>query len=459
MGVSRVGRGAYVLFAIVTLDVGFGNLSQSGMNTMLPDVMSAFGITIETGQWITTGFMLVMAISMSPAAYLYHRLAARTYVIVSLLLALCGSVFGLAAPNYLCLMAGRILQAIGTGLSIPFMQTVAMEFFPPGRQATLMGVAGIALSFVPNIGPAVGGILNSFFGWRSFFALLIGVFAVLLACCVALVPARQPVEAQDRFDLPSFILSSMGFGGILMCLSQIGYQGLSSAVVLVSLLVGLVSLVAFFRRQKHLANPFMDLRVFESGRFCTGLVASCLLFACYMGAVLVIPLYIQDVLGGSSLDSAFVLMPSMLAALVVNPLAGWLADKTSYRVVLVAFGALLVVGSAGCALLGTGADLPCLAAFQTLRIIGVSGLTGPLTTYALSGLSRKLSPSGSSALAILRQMAGTFGTASMVLCVAFFSGPALTGAVLASFPYQAALVFSCAMGALCLATIIAKVRS
>lgn len=452
MGTSQVEKGAYALFILVTLDAGFGNLSQSGMNAMLPDVMVSLGLTIETGQWLMTGFMLVMAVSMSPATFLYQRLTPQTFMIVSFFLALSGSVISFLAPSFAFLMTGRLLQAISTGLSIPFMQTVTMEFFPPGRQATVMGVAGIALSFVPNVGPAVGGFLNNFFGWRSFFLVLICIFGVLLIGAIVLIRSFPRMNPNARFDFISFVQSTIGFGGVLMGLSLVSYQGILSGLVLVPLLVGITSLILFFRRQRHIADPFMDLRIFKSRQFCIGVLASCFLFASYMGAALVIPLYIQNILGGTSLDSAFVLLPSMFAALLINPLAGWLADKKGYRLVFIVFGTMLLIGALGCILLGSQTDLQRLTLFQTLRIVGVSGLTGPLTTYTLAGLSRRMSPYGSSALALLRQVAGTFGTALMIFCITLLAQDASIAAFDTVFPYQVSFACSALIGFTCLVT-------
>lgn len=451
-------RAVYGLFALVTVGAALGNLSQTGLNAMLPAVMADFGVAVADGQWLTTGYMLVMGIAVPLATFLSRKLDDKGYMLLSFGLFALGSLIDWLAPGFFTMLAGRVVQAVAVGLMVPMLQTVAMTRFPPGRQATAMGVAGIALGFAPNIGPMVGGMMDSAFGWRGFFVLLFAVSAVLFVLTLPAVAKAAPVEPGARFETLSFIYSALGFGGVLLGLSQASSVGFASPWFWVPILVGAVFLVLFCRRQRRIAEPLIDLDIFRSRRYNDGLLASVFLFACYMGVMLVIPLYVQDVLGGTSFDAGLVILPTTFTALLVNPLAGWLADKTSIRTVSLIFGAFLAVGSVLCVLIAADTPLWLLSIYQTVRAIGVSGLIGPLLTYSLAGLEGPLVPHGSSASVVIRQVAATFGTAIMVLCVSALQGAVAAGAAAPSLPYQAAFAFSALMGCLCLVVIFFRVK-
>ena len=448
----------YALFALITLGAALGNLSQTGVNAMLPSAMAELGVDVDVGQWLTTGYMLVLGVAVPVATFLMRRLDDRNYLVLSFVLFVAGSLLDYVAPEFFSMLLGRILQAISVGLLIPKMQTIAMTKFPPGRQATAMGIAGIALGFAPSIGPTVGGGLDYAFGWRSFFLVLLVISLVLLVLTFPLVD-HGPSSSEARFETLSFILSTLGFGGVLLGLSQASTYGLRSAWVWAPTIVGVVCLVLFVRRQQRIEQPLMDMRIFKSRIFVDGLMASVFLFACYMGVTLVIPLFVQNLQGGTSLDTGLVTLPTVFTAVLVNPISGILADKTSPRLAALVFGSFLTVGSILSVFVDEGTPLWLLSVYQTIRAIGVSGSIGPLLTFALADLKGPLIGHGSSAMVVIRQVAATFGTAIMVLCVATLDDFAAAGSIPAALPYQAAFGFSALMAILSMFVIVTRVKS
>ena len=446
------------MFALVTIGSALGNLSQTGLNAMLPSTMIEFGVEVDVGQWFTTGYMLVLGVAVPIATFLMQKLNDRQYMLLGFGLFAVGSLLDFVSPEFFSMLLGRILQAVSVGLLIPKNQTICMTKFPPGKQATAMGIAGIALGFAPSVGPTVGGAMDSAFGWRSFFLLLFVLSATLIVLTFVVVRRPASGDGDARFETLSFILSTLGFGGVLLGLSQASTYGFASMWVWVPVGVGIVCLFLFVRRQRHVEYPLMDLRIFESRQFNAGLMAAVFLFACYMGVTLVIPLYVQDVLGGTSLDAGLVTFPTVFTAILVNPLSGILADKTSPRFSALIFGTFLAVGAVLCCFVGDDTPLWMLSVWQTLRAIGVSGLIGPLLTFSLAGLKGPLIGHGSSAQVVIRQVAATFGTAIMVFCVAALLPFAADGAIGAAVPYQVAFAFSALMGIASLGLIITRVK-
>lgn len=231
-------------------------------------------------------------------------------MLLGLGLSLAGSLMCLAAPGFWVLLAGRILQAVSTGILLPFMTTIAMVSFPPGRQATAMGIAGVAMGFAPNIGPTVGGAMASAWGWRSFFVLLAALTCVLTLCALVLVKPTKPHNAAARLDAVSLSLSTLGLGGVAAGLQRCFQLRPKQPLCMVPLVAGAALCVAFIVRQKRLESPLIDLGVFRSARFNAGFAAQNLLFASFMGVTLVVPLYVEGLCGGTALQAGMVLLPA-----------------------------------------------------------------------------------------------------------------------------------------------------
>ena len=457
-GQSGGGRAAvYALFAIVVLASAMGNLSQTAVNAMLGDIMGEFGLDVDLGQWLTTSYMLVLGVTVPVATFLSRRFSVRQHVLIAMTFFLVGAVADLCAPNFGVLLVGRVLQAASAGMLMPLMQTIAMTRFPCGRQATAMGIAGIAMGFAPNIGPTIGGAMSFSFGWRSFFVLLAATMAML---AVAAVLAIRPSDAPDRdarLDVRSLSLSTLGFGGLLLAFSEASSFSVTSPFVWAPLALGALFLALFVRRQKRVSEPLVSMEIFASRQYRAGFIAQNLLNASFMGVTLVVPLYVEGLCGGSALDAGVVLLPGTVAALLLNPLAGVLTDRVGVRPVALVSGAFLATGAVLMSFLDADTPLLVTTLFQAVRAMGVSGLVGPLTSWSLARLPGPVVADGSSFCIAVRQACASLGTSAMVLAIAAV-GASSAGAADPALAYQAAFGFSAVMALATLAFIAVKVR-
>lgn len=152
----------------------------------------------------------------------------KTVVLAALVLLFFGSTLDIFAWDFYSLIAGRVMQAVSAGITMPMMMSEIMTSFPRDKQATVMGIAGIAMGFAPNIGPTIGGWMIGVAGWRSFFFAL-SIAALLLVALAALFIKNVPaINRRAKFETPSFILSALGFGGLLLGFSNASSYHLSS---------------------------------------------------------------------------------------------------------------------------------------------------------------------------------------------------------------------------------------
>ncbi len=444
----------YALFAIVVLATALGSLTQTVMNSMLEGVDADFGVTAAVGQWLTTAYMLVLGVTVPAVTWLSQRMPMRALVLTALGVFVVGAAVSGAAPCFEVLLGGRVLQAVAAGITLPVLQSIAMTRFPAGQNATAMGIAGIAMGFAPNIGPLIGGALVDSLGWRSFYVILLGILAVLVLATVLLVP-RSPAPARDaRLDAPSLVLSTLGFGGLLLGFSEASSLGAAHPVVWASVAVGAACLALFVRRQRRVDDPLIDLRIFDSRRFRASFVAQNLLFASFMGITLIVPLFVQNLQGGTALEAGIVFIPATVAALLFNPLAGFLSDRVGVRRVTMAAAVLLAAGSLAMAFMDAGTPLWLMTLMQAVRGIGVSSLIGPFASWGLSKLPREVVMDGSAFFATARQACASLGTAAMVFLVT--AAPSL--GVAAAVGYQLAFGLSAALAVGVLAVTALRVR-
>ena len=441
--------GVYALFAIVVLASASGNLSQTAVNAMLGDIMLQFGLTVDLGQWLTTSYMLVLGITVPVATFLSRRFSVRQHVFIALAFFLVGALADLFAPNFGVLLAGRVFQAISTGMLMPLMQTIAMTRFPRGRQATAMGVAGIAMGFAPNIGPTIGGAMSFSLGWRSFFVLLVVIMlALAAAAAVAIKPSAAP-DKSARLDVVSLAQSTLGFGGLLLAFSNASSFSFESPFIWAPLVLGALFLVLFVRRQKRVDDPLISMDIFSSRQYRAGFIAQNLLNASFMG--------VKGLCGGTALEAGVVLLPGTVAALVLNPLAGVLTDKVGVRPVALVSGAFLATGAVLMSFLDADTPLYVTTLCQAVRAVGVSGLVGPLTSWSLAQLPRPIVADGSSFCISARQACASLGTSVMVFLIAV-AGASAAGLANPALAYQLAFGFSAVMAVATLGFIVAKVR-
>lgn len=453
--IIRNDRGqVYALFAIITVAAACGNLSQTAVNAMMPGILGEFGIDVGLGQWLTTSYMLVLGVTVPVATFFARRFSTKQHVLIALAFFGIGALMDCFAANFWMLLAGRIFQAISTGLLMPLMQTIAMTRFPMDRRATAMGVAGIAMGFAPNIGPTIGGAMIFAFGWRSFFYLLLAMVLLLAVATMLLIASEKAADDRAKLDVVSLMQSTLGFGGLLLAFSTASSFGLASPFIWVPLVLGALFLVFFVRRQKRVDDPLINMDIFASKQFNAGFMALNFLNASFMGITLVIPLYIEGLCGGTSLEAGLVLLPGTAAALFLNPIAGALVDRIGVRPVVMVSGALLVIGSIVMAFIDETTPLFAVTLLQAFRAFGVSGLMAPLISWSLADLPRAIVTDGSSFCIAVRQACASLGTSAMVFIITIVSATAAPPAL----AYQLAFAFSAVFAVATFIYIAARVR-
>jgi EmrB/QacA subfamily drug resistance transporter len=443
----------YVIFAVISLIGGMGNCSQTALNAVMNQACATVGVGLETGQWLTTIYILALGIAVPLAPFVLKRFSEKTLVISSITMTIIGCLLMVFTQSFVLAFIARILQACGCGLLMPYMQTIIMTDLPRNRMGLFMGINGVAFGFSSNIGPTLAGFMDSVWGWQSFFWLYFFMCFVLLFPTIKNSKSHSKNQDYLRFDYKSYILCSAAFIALLLGISNASSFGLYSVLVWVPIIVGAVFLVIFVVSQLKLETPFISMEIFKNNEYVIGFIALCFLYIAFVGVMLVIPQYITVLRGGSSFDAGLVLLPAAAVALVANLFGGILMDMIGHRKVLLITGVCLAVGSVLVCFCSDSTPLVYLIVAQAIRTFGVSGSIGPLIGYSLSKLPAPIISDATAFSTLVRQSCASFGTSVMVLLITIIN----SGGVCA-LAYQAAFAFSAAASVACFLMIIFKVR-
>ncbi|NHT16668.1 MDR family MFS transporter [Cellulomonas sp. IC4_254] len=394
-------------------------LNETAMGVALPVLMEEMGVTAATGQWLTTGFMLTMAVVIPATGWIMNRFRLRPIFITAMSLFVAGTALAAAAPGFGTLLAGRVVQASGTAVMLPLLMTTALTLVPPSIRGRTMGTISIVISVAPAIGPTISGLVLSQLSWRWIFLVMLPIAGTALA--LGAWKVRDVTEPSDhRLDVLSLLMSALGFGALIFGLSSIGESAGGHTVVApwVPIAVGVLALAAFAARQIRLQGthdgPLMDLRVFTRRSYTVSALVLVIGFMAMFGALIVLPIFLQDVLALGTLETGLLLLPGGLVMGALSPLVGRLFDRFGPRPLVTPGVLALSVALWLLSTLHPGTPVGAVVTVHSLLSIGLAFMITPLFTSALGSLPRDLYGHGSAIVNTLQQLAGAAGTALFI---------------------------------------------
>jgi len=393
-------------------------LNETIMGVALPHLMNDLDITASAAQWLTTAFMLTMAVVIPVTGFLLQRLNTRPVFILAMSLFSIGTLISALAPGFAVLVIGRVVQASGTAIMMPLLMTTVMNLVPAASRGKTMGNISIVISVAPAIGPTISGLILSVLDWRWMFILVLPIALGALALGAARIK-NVTVPTNAPIDVLSVILSAIGFGGLVYGLSGLGEAALHTPAVspVIPLLVGVAAIVIFVLRQLQLQQQdraLLDLRTLKSGAFTISTAMMAVLMMSMFGAFILLPIYLQNVLGLSTLQTGLLLLPGGLLMGVCAPTVGSLFDKYG-PVPLVIPGAILLSAALwGLTLIQQDTPVWLLLVAHIVLSLGLALMFTPLFTVSLGSLPPNLYSHGSAMIGTTQQVAGAAGTALFV---------------------------------------------
>lgn len=401
-------------------------LNETIMGVALPHLMKDLGITANAAQWLTTAFMLTMATVIPVTGFLLQRLNTRPVFLLAMTLFSIGTLISALAPGFPVLLIGRVVQATGTAVMMPLLMTTVMTLVPPASRGKTMGNISIVISVAPALGPTISGLILQVLDWRWMFWLVLPIAIGSLILGMSRIK-NVSVPRYAPLDVPSVFLAAIGFGGTVYGLSSLGEggQGVLPVPGWSVLAVGAVVLLLFILRQISLQKqdkPLLDLRTFKSRNYSISVLMMAINMMALFGALILLPIFMQNVMGLSTLQSGLLLLPGGLVMGLLAPTVGRLYDKHGTRPLLVP-GAIIVSASLwALALLPPTATVWMVAPIHIVLSFGLALTFTPLFTASLGSLPMQLYSHGSAVLGTTQQVAGAAGVALFVAVMTLQSG-------------------------------------
>jgi len=401
--ISAKTRFSIVAVALVAF---VGILAETSLNVTFPTLEKAFGIPLSTVQWVTTAYLLVVALVMPTSSYISQRFQDRTLFFTALIFFTVGDILSLISPNFSILMIGRLVQGIGTGIAIPLMFNMVLTKIPRAKVGVWMGFAGMILSIAPALGPTYGGLLTGTLGWRMIFALILIIPIIIFPLGMWAIENHKK-ERPGQFDFIAFIFLSIAMTSALLALDALGNPQLA----LIWLVVFILSLIAFIWRSKTSNLHFIDINVFKSPTFTLSVIVYCILQFANLGINFIIPNFLQISLGTSSTLAGFALLPGSLIGSVSQGPIGALYDRKGAKGILYSSNIIFLVALILLTVFTQNLTLIGVIVLYIIFTIGRSSGFATTMTNSLAQLPHEQAAAGNAWFTTTSQFAASAGTA------------------------------------------------
>ena len=396
------------------------SMAFSSMSIMLPPIMETFGIPTNTAQWLISGAALVSGIMIPVAAFLIKLLPNRNFFILAITMFFLGSLLGAIANHFYLVLAGRLIQALGGGLLMPFSQIILLSIYPREKHGTAMGNFTLSALIAPVVSPYVAGLVIDNLGWQFMFY----IFGALCFVCIVfgfVFMKNITKKFIESFSGISVALSSLGVLGLLIGLSNLSNYNFLRLETGGVLLAGLVLLFLFVLLQFRLPNPLLDLRILRNRSFRTALFIAITMYMAYMGGGVLMPIYGQTIRGFSATAYAIIILPGSVFMALITALSGRIYDRRGPKFVTCTGASFLCLGNIFGIMLDMESSLFFIGLTSFMLSVGIGFLLSPIAPMALSDLDDKGRVDGSAILGSIRQIINSISITYTILLFTVFS--------------------------------------
>jgi EmrB/QacA subfamily drug resistance transporter len=399
------------VLAAVVFGIFMVTLDTTAVNVAFPVMRAELGVSLHDAQWIVSVYVLALGMTTPVAGFLADRFGLKRMYVVGLVVFVVGSLCAGLAPSLWTLVAARALKGVGGGIAVPCGTALLFRGFSKRELGAALGVFGLALLFAPALGPVLGGWLvdRNLWRWIFFINVPIGALGVVVARRFLV---GRPGDRDAPWDALGLVTAIPAFGALLYVTALLGETGWRTPQVVVWLIVGLASLVAFIYTELRVAvAPLLDLRLFRQRVFLIATLVGYVTVVAFFGAEFLLPVYLQSLRGVPALTVGMLMLPLALCAGLTLPLAGLAYDRIGPRVLVVSGFALLTYNTWQLAHLGPATSLRFLAVLMVVRGFALGLTVQTPFTAALADVGHDALPRATSLVSSTRYLVQSYGIA------------------------------------------------
>lgn len=416
---EKIDAGVLRIALILVFGAVASQLDSTMINVAIDKLASDLRSTVSAIQWVVTGYVLTMGLAVPISGWAIQRFGGKMVYVFSLVIFLVSSVLCGLAWNTGSLIGFRLLQGAGAGLLIPTMQNVLVQSSGGRNLGRLIAIISIPALIGPILGPVLGGLLIQNLDWRWIFYVNIPIMLVAIWLSWRYIPADERAPDKPKLDIIGLMLLSPAFAGLIYGISEASMQGglsnLKASLPLAGGVVLTAAYVVYALRMRQ--SPLLDLRLFRSRHFLASNVTLFLTGMVMNGAMLLLPLYYQQVRGEGVLETGLLLIPQGLGMLATRSWIGGLADRMGSRNIVLLSLAATAIGTIPFALSGADTNHVLLGIAQFVRGAALNGIFIPIMVSAYAGLSKQQIPHASISTRIFQTIGGAFGSAILATVI------------------------------------------
>jgi EmrB/QacA subfamily drug resistance transporter len=420
-------------------------LDATMVNVALETLARDFNTSLATIQWVSTAYLLALAMVIPLSGWSVERFGARTTWGLAIGLFTLGSVLCGIAWSAGSLIAFRVVQGLGGGAMVPVMQTILARAAGPARLPRVMAAIGVPAMLAPVIGPALGGLLVSHASWRLIFYINVPICLGALALSARVAMPETRAVNGSKLDLRGLVLLSPALAAIVYGLAQAGTHGTFAArSVLLPVAVGLGLLLAFAVHALARSQPIIDLRLFRARSFAGSTGVIFFFGMAMLGSALLLPLYYQQARGEDALHAGLLLAPQGLGFGVALIAASRLSDRFGPRPLVLAGLAFTAISTFALTRLGADTSYLYVSAASLISGLGIGSAIVPALAGAYRDLDKTAIPRATSSVRIFQQLGGSFGVAVLAVVLQQQLAHHVASAAAFAHTYWWALAFTAA---------------
>jgi EmrB/QacA subfamily drug resistance transporter len=409
-------RETLVVAGVVILGAIMSILDATIVNVALDALSRDLSSPLATIQWVTTGYLLSLAIVIPLAGWFSERFGSRRVWLISVALFGAGSALCGLATSADKLIAFRVLQGFGGGMIMPVSMSVLAQTAGPQRVGRVMSVVGVPMLLGPILGPVIGGLIVGSASWRWIFYVNVPIVVAALVLGTRLLPRGLGRADAGRLDWLGVALLCPGMAGIVFGLSETeSHGGLAQPLAYLPMIAGALLVALFARHALRSARPLLEVRLFRSRHFTAAAGATFFIGAAMFGSMLVLPLYYQVARGQDVLAAGLLMAPQGIGAALAMPFSGRLVDRIGGGRVALAGCAVMALATVPLAFVGAHTSTVLLHAVLLVRGLGLGFALMPAMAAAYARLDTSQVPRATSALNALQRIGGSIGTALLAV--------------------------------------------
>jgi EmrB/QacA subfamily drug resistance transporter len=412
---DHIERHVWVVCCVVILGMIMSILDTTIVNIALHTLSSDLHSPLAQVQWVITGYLLSLAAVIPVTGWAARRFGAKQVYMTSLVLFTAGSALCGVSDSTTSLVVFRILQGAGGGMIMPVAMMIMAQVAGPQRMGRVMGFVSMPAMIAPILGPVVGGLIleNLHWSWIFFVNVPIGVIAFVLGW--RMLP-RTDSGVAGRLDTLGLALLPTGCAAIIYGISELGSgAALGSGEVILPTLAGAVLIVLFCLHALRIENPLLDIRLYANRVFAGAAFINFGLGAALFGAMILVPLYYQEVRGQSVINTGLLTGPQGIGALIAMPLASRLTQRFSGgRVALVGIS-ILCISTLPFTFIGAHTSIVALSLVLVVRGLSIGLCFMPAMSAAFSAMRPEQISDATPQITVLQRTGGAIGTAILAV--------------------------------------------